>query len=359
MNPREAIRSLALSLGFDLCRFTSAAPPASFPRFQSWIDAGHHGTMAYLARNSEKRADPAKILPQARSIVTLATSYSHPIPTPPPTESPGIVARYAHFSDYHLVLQPALTQLTHAIDALQTSPIQTSLFYTDTGPILERDLAQRAGIGFVGKHTNLVSRSLGNWFLLAEILTPVEFEPDLPETNRCGSCHRCLDACPTEALPAPFTLTATRCIAYLTIELKERIPEPLRPLIGNRIFGCDDCLAACPWNRFAREATLLAPHHRPDLHAPALQDWLQLDDQAFKQRFQNTPMLRSKRRGLLRNVCVALGNTGNPDDLPALHRAASDPEPMIREHATWAIEQIKNHQHHQSTAGSNPPPSQD
>jgi epoxyqueuosine reductase len=215
-----------------------------------------------------------------------------------------------------------------------------SLWYVDTGPLLERDLAQRSGLGFIGKHTNLISRKLGNWIFLSEIITTVEIETDAPEKNRCGTCTRCIAACPTEAIRAPFELDARRCISYLTIELKGPIPEELRPAIGTRIYGCDECLAVCPWNRFAREGNLMKQHLRSDLTAPDLVDLLALDNDQFKRRFANTPMLRTKRRGLLRNVCVALGNMRDRSALPALERAASDPEPLVAEHARWAIDQI-------------------
>jgi epoxyqueuosine reductase len=211
----------------------------------------------------------------------------------------------------------------------------------DTGPVLERDFAQRAGLGFAGKHTNLISRRLGNWFFLAEILTTLELEPDAPEENHCGKCTRCISACPTQAITAPFTLDARKCISYLTIELKGAIPVELRPLIGNRIFGCDDCLAACPWNRFAQEGKLMKPHGRPDLQTPDLIELLALDDARFKARFAGSPILRAKRRGLLRNVCVALGNIGDPSVLPALEKASTDSEPLIAEHAQWAISRFK------------------
>jgi epoxyqueuosine reductase len=207
--------------------------------------------------------------------------------------------------------------------------------------VLERDLAQRAGIGFVGRHTGLVSRTFGNWFLLAEILTTVALEPDPPARNLCGSCTRCLDACPTGALPAPFTLDARRCVSYLTIEHRGPIPEALRPLVGDRVFGCDDCLAACPWNRFAREGALMRPHRRDDLGRPGLEELLGLDEDAFRRRFDGTPILRTRRRGLLRNACVALGNTGDARSLPALARAAADPEPLVAEHAAWALGRIR------------------
>ena len=217
-----------------------------------------------------------------------------------------------------------------------------SLWYVDTGPVLERDFAQRAGLGFVGKHTNLISRRLGNWIFLAEILTTLELEPDAPEQNHCGKCTRCITACPTNAITAPFQLDARKCISYLTIELKGAIPVELRPAIGNRIYGCDDCLAVCPWNRFAREGNLMKPHARPDLTAPDLIELLQLDETGFKSRFAGTPMLRTKRRGLLRNVCVALGNVGDATALPHLQKAARDPEPLIAEHARWAMAQIES-----------------
>lgn len=338
----EALREEAIRLGFNACRITSAAPPDSVPHFRQALSEGRHAEMAWLARNADKRCDPHQVLPFAASIIALAVAYeSHPAgPSDPhPTSPHGVVARYARHTDYHHVIGPRLQQLTAWLDA-RTQPRQPSLWYVDTGPILERDLAQRAGIGFIGKHTNLVSRSLGNWFLLGEILTQATLPPDAPEPNRCGSCNRCREACPTGALPAPFTLDARRCISYLTIEHKGSIPVELRPAVGNRIFGCDDCLNACPWNRFAADARLLKAVHQPDLAFPTLRDWLELDAEAFKQRFAGTPLLRTKRRGLLRNVAVALGNTGSPDDIPSLRRAAQDPEALIAEHADWAIQQI-------------------
>ena len=216
-----------------------------------------------------------------------------------------------------------------------------SLWYVDTGPLLERDLAQRAGLGFAGKHTNLISRHLGNWLLLSEIITNLELVPDAPEKNHCGSCARCLAACPTAAITAPFQLDARRCISYLTIELKGSIPVELRPAIGNRIFGCDDCLAVCPWNRFAQAGKMMAAHAQPDLAAPDLLELLSLDEPGFLRRFNGSPLLRAKRRGLLRNVCVALGNIGDESALPALSRASEDAEPLVAEHARWAVEQIK------------------
>jgi epoxyqueuosine reductase len=251
------------------------------------------------------------------------------------------IARYARFSDYHDILGDRLKTLTEYVNQLGDKETR-SLWYVDTGPLLERDLAQRAGLGFIGKHTNLISRRSGNWILLAEIITTLELEPDAPEKNHCGHCVRCIDACPTRAITAPFQLDARLCISYLTIELKGSIPLELRPAIGNRIFGCDDCLAACPWNRFAHEGKLMKAHARPGLATPDLMELLQLDEAGFKSRFAGTPILRTKRRGLFRNVCVALGNTGDKSALPALAKAAGDAEPLIAEHARWAMERIES-----------------
>jgi len=346
---KEAIRRRALALGFDDCRFTTAQPPESAGQFQQWLARGQHGEMDYLARNAHKRIDPQQVLPGARTNICLAASYvqEHAATSIPgqasAAENPqpaGLIARYARYADYHQVLAERLQQLVGFVNQLG-SPSTRSLWYVDTGPLLERDLAQRAGLGFIGKHTNLISRRLGNWIFLSEIVTTLELQPDLPERNHCGNCIRCIAACPTAAITAPFQLDARRCISYLTIELKGPIPAEFRPAIGNRIYGCDDCLAACPWNRFAREGQAMKPHARSELAAPDLLELLTLDEPAFKRRFSGTPILRTRRRGLLRNVCVALGNTGDQAALPALQQAAGDPEPLIAEHADWAIQQIQ------------------
>ena len=336
---KAAIRQMALDLGFDDCRFTTAAPPPHQAALQTWLATGQNGEMAWLARNADKRLDPQLVLPGARTIITLATSYAGPSADQPPAPASGVVARYARHADYHDVLAPRLRTLSDQLNHLG-GPDTRSLWYVDTGPLLERDLAQRAGLGFAGKHTNLISRRLGNWFFLSEIITTLALEPDPPERNHCGTCTRCLTACPTQAITAPFQLDARRCISYLTIELKGAIPVPLRPAIGNRIYGCDDCLAACPWNRFAQTGRLMQAHTRPDLAQPDLLELLRLDAAAFKARFAGSPIVRTKRRGLLRNVCVALGNTGTPAALPELTRATHDPEPLIAEHAHWAVTQI-------------------
>ncbi len=352
MNPKHAkqqILAKASKLGFDACRITNASPPASGQHYSQWLAFGGHGQMTYLERNQEKRLNPAQILPNVRSVITLATSYfqnnqqQNPNQQPPAQKtSRGIVARYARYTDYHKILAEKLKTLTATIR--QATPPANALWYVDTGPILERDLAQRAGIGFIGKHTNLISRSLGNWFFLSEILTTAKLPPDPPEKNRCGTCQRCITACPTQAISQPFVLDARRCISYLTIELKGPIPPQLRPAIGNRIFGCDDCLQACPWNRFAQEGQIMKSHAKPELNQLSLQDWAQLDETTFKQHFRHTPIYRAKWKGFLRNVCVAIGNTGNPDHLPTLQHLSQHNDPLIAEHASWALRQIQNRQ---------------
>jgi epoxyqueuosine reductase len=341
----RAIKEKAAALGFDDCRITNAEHPASAPHLDDWLAEGNHGELFYLERNAEKRRDLQKVLPGARSVISLAINYfSGPEASGEPgalmPDAIGVVARYARFNDYHSVLKRPLTEMIAHLATLGTNEAR-SLWYVDTGPVLERDLAQRAGLGFVGKHTNVISRKLGNWIFIAEIITTLPLQPDPPEHNRCGSCARCIEACPTAAIKAPFVLDARRCISYLTIELKGAIPEELRPLMGNRIYGCDDCLAVCPWNRFAREASMMARHSRPDLRAMDLKELLRLDDAMFRKRFEGTPMLRTKRRGLLRNACVALGNTGNAGDIPALQLATGDSEELIASHASWAINQIE------------------
>ena len=355
---KDLIRQRALELGFDDCRFTTAVAPGTADRFQNWLAGGRHGEMTWLERTAPKRVDPQRVLPGARSVICLAASYATgdkwqvtrdtmaaaPVSDsclPSPVTRHASIARYARHTDYHTILGEQLKALTEFVNQLGGDGTR-SLWYVDTGPLLERDFAQRAGLGFLGKHTNVISRKFGNWILLGEIITTLELEPDAPEKNRCGKCTRCIAACPTNAITAPFQLDARRCISYLTIELKGSIPIELRPAIGNRIFGCDDCLAVCPWNRFAREGKTMSAHARPDLAAPDLIELLQLDEAGFKSRFAGTPILRTKRRGLLRNVCVALGNTGDASALPHLQKAAVDAEPLIAEHARWAMKQIQS-----------------
>lgn len=338
---KEAIRQRALKLGFDDCRFTTAEAPESSPRFQNWLRAGCHGDMGYLQRNADKRIDPQQVLPGARSVIALAASYEFSNrQSAIGNQQSGVTARYARFDDYHNVLGEQLKELAAFVNQFGGDDTR-SFWYVDTGPVLERDLARRAGLGFIGKHTNVISRKFGNWLLLGEILTTLEIEPDESEKNRCGSCTRCITACPTRAITSPFQLDARLCISYLTIELKGPIPVELRPAVGNRIFGCDDCLAVCPWNRFAREGNLMKQHSRPDLASLDLIALLKLDEAGFKSRFAGTPILRAKQRGFLRNVCVALGNTGDETALSALKKTASASEPLVAEHARWAAARIE------------------
>jgi epoxyqueuosine reductase len=338
---KEQIRQRARELGFDDCRFATADAPKTGAHLADWLAKGAQGEMAWLERNATKRGDPQLVLPGVRSVITLAVSYhKEHSDDAPRTSHHGVVARYARHADYHDVLGEPLKTFSRFVDELGGAGTR-SLGYVDTGPVLEREFAQRSGIGFVGKHTNVISRRFGNWILLAEILTTLELEPDAPEKSHCGSCTRCLTACPTNAITSPFQLDARLCISYLTIELKGAIPVELRPAIGNRIFGCDDCLAACPWNRFAHEGSLMRQHAKPELATPELLELLALNEVQFKARFTGTPILRTKRRGLLRNVCVALGNVGGRESLPALEKAATDAERLIAEHAQWAIKQIE------------------
>ena len=337
---KAPIRQRALELGFDDCRFTNADPPDSAPQFLDWIDNQKHGSMGWMKRNAEKRVDPNLVLKNACSIISLAASYEDK-PKNNDVSNMGLIARYARYTDYHESIGKALIQLTEYLQMLADDDVQ-SLWYVDTGPILERDIAQRAGLGFVGKHTNLISRRLGNWFFISEIITTAKIEPDEPEHNRCGKCSDCIDICPTQAITSPFVLDARRCISYLTIELKGSIPLEFRSMIGNHIYGCDDCLSVCPWNRFAGKGRLMAEHRRDDLDQTDLLELLALDEDGFRSKFRDTPIKRTKRRGFLRNVCVALGNIGDAKAIPALERAKNDQESLIAEHAEWALNQINN-----------------
>jgi epoxyqueuosine reductase len=333
----------ARGLGFDSCRVARCVSPPHATEFQDWLRQGAAGEMSYMQRGEEKRCDPRKVLPGARSIVVVALNYWQgariAADTAASTEegTRGSIARYAWGEDYHEVISRKLNK----IDKFLREYGGAQKCYVDTGPILERDHAAQAGIGWHGKSTMLIDPRLGTWFFLGEILTTLELPPDSNQPDRCGKCERCISACPTGAITAPHRLDARRCISYLTIELKGSIPMELRPLIGNRIFGCDDCLDACPWNRFARVSRESAFSARRSTTGMSLRDYLKLSNAEFRALFKNSPIKRIKRRGFLRNVCVALGNVGDLADLPALERAASDSEPLIAEHAAWAIEQIQ------------------
>ena len=327
------IKNRAGELGLDVCGITSADPARHAAFYQQWTDEGRAGEMQWLTREPERRIDPRKVLPEAKSIIVAGLNYWQPQP-----KGRGRIARYALGEDYHHVLLEKLETL--AAEIVKNG--EKAKIYVDTGPVLEKPLAERAGVGWQGKSTMLIHPKLGPWLLLGEIITTLELEPDAPQRDHCGSCSRCITACPTGAITAPYQLDARRCIAYLTIELKGSIPEELRPLIGDRVYGCDECLDVCPWNRFAqttREARFLVKPEddgRDQLHS-----LLEISQAEFKRRFAKSPILRVKRRGLLRNVCVVLGNIGTAADLPDLRRAEQHEEPLVREHAAWAIGQIE------------------
>ena len=333
-NLKTEIVERALALGFDSCRVARCEPPRHGREFQNWLADGAAGEMDWLERGAEKRAEPQKVLPGARNVIVVAMNYWQ---GGEPDRGGGRIARYAWGDDYHDVMLAKLRQL----DELLSAHGGMQKCYVDTGPILERDFAAEAGIGWHGKSTMLLDQKLGTWFFLGEILTTLDLSADAPQMARCGSCTRCMTACPTGAITAEHRLDARRCISYLTIELKGSIPLEFRRLIGDRIYGCDTCLDVCPWNRFAAIARESAFAARPATSAMQLRDFLALNDVQFRTLFRGSPIRRIKRRGFLRNVCVALGNVGNVDDLPALERAASDEEPLIAEHAAWALEQIR------------------
>jgi epoxyqueuosine reductase len=334
--------SFARQVGFDSCRIAACNAPAHTTEFREWLRQGAHGEMNYMQRGEEKRCDPQNVLPGARSMVVLALNYfqGEEPPRRSQTAATGRIARYAWGDDYHDVIREKLDEIDQFLRSFEGQ----QKCYVDTGPILERDHAAQSGIGWHGKSTMLIDERLGTWFFLAEVVTTLELPADEPVPNRCGTCERCITACPTGAITAPRQLDARRCISYLTIELKGAIPLELRPLIGDRIFGCDDCLDACPWNRFAQASRQSAFSARRSTTGISLREYLELNDDQFHGLFKNSPVKRIKRRGFLRNVCVALGNAGDASDLPALERAAADPEPLIAEHAAWAIQRIHERQ---------------
>jgi len=343
LNLTDRVKSKALELGFDLIGIAPAGRAIHADAYTRWIEDGHAGEMAYMTRDPQRRSDVRHILADARSVVAVGLSH-YTVDWPDEVKrdpSRGLVARYAWGLDYHDVMAPRLRQLR---DFIQSEiPGLQSKIYIDTGPVLERDFAEQTGLGFTGKNTCLIHPRLGSWIFLGEIILDLELEYDAPLKGiGCGTCTRCLTACPTDAFVGPYVLDARRCISYLTIEIKGSIPRELRPLMGKRIFGCDECQDVCPWpQRFARPATESAFYPvNLDRAAPKLLDLIQLSNQQFRERFKGSPILRAKRRGLLRNVAVALGNWRDEAALPALRRALSDPEPRVREHAAWALGHI-------------------
>lgn len=327
------IKKLAADEGFDDCRIATANRASHADAFEQWIDDGCHGDMAWMEKTPERRCDPREVLPDCRSVVTLALNYypgKHP-------DTGWRIAKYSWNDDYHDLIWDKLKRMDLAMQDLGG----TQRYYVDTGPVLERDFATDAGLGWNGKSTVQIHRHLGTWFFLAELLTTLDLPHDKPFGDHCGKCTRCIDACPTNAITAPHRVDARRCISYLTIEHKGPIPEEFRPAIGDRVYGCDECLDVCPWNRFAKVSQEASFHAREEVFNMKSRDFLALSDEEFRALFRKSPIKRIKRPRFLRNVCVVLGNTGNADDLPALQNASNDPDPLIAEHADWAIKQIQ------------------
>lgn len=340
----DGLRKKALTIGFDAFGIAPALPSSRGDAFRAWLAAGRHAGMAWIGRDPERRLDPARVLPGTRSIVSVGLSYHLLEPPPDLWNDPlrGRVARYAWGNDYHDVMLPMLEELAAWLMA-EAGPEVVHRAYVDTGPLLEREIAERAGLGFVGRHSLVISPTHGSYLLLGELLLTLDLPPTTPPAPRgtCGNCSRCQQACPTHAFPAPYIVDSNRCLSWLTIENKGDIPEPLRPALRNWIFGCDECQTVCPWVRqFSRPGQTRFLNFTPDRCAPRLEDLLALDDAGFKARFAGTPLLRPKRRGLLRNACVALGNSANRAAMPALERAAADPEPLIATHAAWALDRL-------------------
>jgi epoxyqueuosine reductase len=338
----ERAKALALECGFDGAGVANAAAPAELQFFAEWVASGAAGSMSYLTEQVDRRRDLRTAFPWARSVLCVALQYDAPQPystEAAPQGDDGWIARYAWGDDYHDVMEAMLDRLSLRLSA-ELGPLQARR-YVDTGPIVERAYAAAAGLGAWGKNTCLLHPELGSWFFLGEVVLDLELPPDAPRTDMCGSCTACLDACPTGAFPRPFVLDATRCISYLTIEQKGAIPEEHRAGLGRQVFGCDICQDVCPWNRRRRHHGPAAFHPRPGLLAPSLTELAALDDEGFRHRFRRSPVKRAKRRGLLRNVAVAMGNSGDPGHRPVLTRLAADEDPLVREHAAWALKHLR------------------
>jgi epoxyqueuosine reductase len=332
----ERAKALALGAGFDLAGVAAADAPRELGFFAEWIARGYAGEMSYLTAQASRRADLRHAFPWARSVVSVGVQYDTPHPYSTDARADGgWIARYAWGDDYHDVMRAMLDRLTAALDA-EAGPFRARA-YVDTGPIVERAYAAAAGLGAWGKNTCLLHPEHGSWFFIGELVTDLEMLPDAPRPDMCGSCTACLDACPTGALPAPYQLDATRCISYLTIELKGAIPDSLRPGIGRQVFGCDICQDVCPWNSRRRHQGAASFEPRSGQVAPELAELAGLDEEGFRARFRGSAVKRAKRRGLLRNVAVALGNSGDPAHRSVLARLAEDGDPLVREHARWAL----------------------
>ena len=340
ISTREKIRDRALALGFDAVGFAPAAVSVQArAAFEGFLAAGMQGDMGWLAANAERRADPAVLWPAARSAIMVAVNYG---PAHDPLElltrrDRGAISVYARNRDYHDLLKKRLRELARWIHDELGAEVK---LFVDTAPVMEKPLAQAASLGWQGKHTNLVSRGFGSWLFLGEVLTELALEPDAPEQDHCGECRRCLDVCPTAAFPAPYRLDARRCISYLTIEHKGHIDAEFRAAMGNRIYGCDDCLAVCPWNKFATATPHAELRGRADLEAPLLAELAALDDVAFRARFSGSPVKRTGRDRFVRNVLIAIGNSGDAALAASARRLVEDSSPLVRAMAAWALARL-------------------
>ena len=338
----EALKCDAFDLGFGGFGVARPEMVAEVARFQQWLDNNFEGEMAYMGRGLEKREDPNRVLPGVQSVISVWTNY---LTAEKPMSylddvTTGDISLYALNRDYHDFILEKLKKLEQSVQIM--FPECHTKIYVDTGPVLEKPLAQKAGLGWVGKHTNLISEGVGSWYFLSEILVDVELPVSVEAVDRCGTCQRCIDICPTDAIIAPYTLDSRKCISYLTIELKGPIPLEFRKAIGNRIFGCDDCQIVCPWNSFAVKCDEPAFEEQPG--SRLLIDLIGLDDDSFRARFKNSPIKRIKRRGFLRNVAIALGNSADPAAVPPLVKVLDDKEPLIRAHAVWALGELLGQQ---------------
>ncbi len=327
------VKFVARQLGFEDCRISIATRAPHADAYLEWVEAGHAGDMGWLERNIERRCDPREVLEGCQSVVSLALNYLPAKEQPRPDYR---IARYSWNDNYHDLIEDKLKDLDLALQDMGGS----QRYYVDTGPVLERDFASASGLGWNGKSTVQIHRKLGTWFFLAELLTTLEMEPDSPSGDHCGKCTACITACPTQAITAPRKLAATRCISYLTIEHKGSIPLEFRRAIGDRIYGCDDCLDACPWNRFAQVSREASFHAREEIFSHSLRDFLDLTVEDFRRVFAKSPIKRIKHERFLRNVCVALGNTGTEKDLAKLREFVFHGSPLIAEHAQWAVAEI-------------------
>lgn len=338
LSPR--VKEEAQRLGFELVGISPVKLPPHGESFAEWLRQGFSGRLDYMKRTEELRRNPHRLVPWAVSLVSVGMNYCTPFSRPAASREPkGWVSRYAWGDDYHHLIKDKLELLLDSVRRICDGPVEGKAF-VDSGPVLEREFAGTAGIGWIGKNTHLISPKKGSWFFLGELFLSIPLAYDRPIRDRCGKCDLCLKACPTGAFVGPYVLDARRCISYLTIELKGFIPSHLRPLVGNHIFGCDICQEICPYNVKARPTTEEAYAPRAGLYAPDLIPLLSLSEEEFRYRFRGSPILRAKRKGLLRNVAVALGNAKRPEALPALIRALDDEETLVRGHAAWALGQI-------------------